>query len=379
MNQDSNTKVSLRNVVIFAGAYCAFSIGSGYATGQEILQFFGAFGPQGIIGCFVSMLIFAFLGGALMQKGYDLKLKYHTQVFHYYCGKYIGTFLEWVTILFLFSVVSIMIAGTGAVASEYFALPGDVGSVFMALLCILSILLGLMRLADVIGSMGPVIIFFTIGIGILTVLNANTDWAKGWDVLYDLRSTKSWWFSTYDILDSAWFSGVLYASCMVFGSIPFLTGLGGKANSRREAFLGGFLGGVALMIASALMMAAMLCFPAEVAKLQVPNLFLAQQFAPALALIFSVILLLGIYSTAAPMFWVVINKLEQWLPNKTVKMAVTVVLGVVAYFGAQIGFGKLIGFLYPLMGQVGVLMIIVVLVKVFILKDNKDPGLEREE
>ena len=155
MNQDSNTKVSLRNVIIFAGAYCAFSIGSGYATGQEILQFFGAFGPQGIIGCFVSMLIFAFLGGALMQKGYDLKLKYHTQVFHYYCGKYIGTFLEWVTILFLFSVVSIMIAGTGAVASEYFALPGDVGSVFMALLCILSILLGLMRLADVIGSMGP--------------------------------------------------------------------------------------------------------------------------------------------------------------------------------------------------------------------------------
>ena len=133
------------------------------------------------------------------------------------------------------------------------------------------------------------------------------------------------------------------------------------------------------MIASALMMAAMLCFPAEVAKLQVPNLFLAQQFAPALALIFSVILLLGIYSTAAPMFWVVINKLEQWMPNKTVKMVVTVVLGVVAYFGAQIGFGKLIGFLYPLMGQVGVLMIIVVLVKVFILKDNKDPGLEREE
>jgi PTS system D-glucosamine-specific IIC component len=162
-------------------------------------------------------------------------------------------------------------------------------------------------------------------------------------------------------------------------SAAILRGLGGKANSRREAFLGGFLGGVALMIASALMMAAMLCFPAEVAKLQVPNLFLAQQFAPALALIFSVILLLGIYSTAAPMFWVVINKLEQWMPNKTVKMAVTVILGVVAYFGAQIGFGKLIGFLYPLMGQVGVLMIIVVLVKVFILKDNKDPGLEREE
>ena len=53
MNQDRNTKVSLRNVVIFAGAYCAFSIGSGYATGQEILQFFGISDPfpeEGVIG-----------------------------------------------------------------------------------------------------------------------------------------------------------------------------------------------------------------------------------------------------------------------------------------------------------------------------------------
>ncbi len=377
MNKNSDSKVSLRNVVIFAGAYCAFSIGSGYATGQEILQFFGAFGPAGIVGCLVSMCIFAFLGGALMQKGYDLQLKYHTQVFQYYCGKYIGILLEWITILFLFSVVSIMIAGTGAVASEYFNLPEDAGSIFMAVLCIFSVLLGLMRLADIIGSMGPVIIVFTIGIGILTVINAETEWAAGWNVLYDLRATKAWWFSSYEFLDSAWFSGVLYASCMVFGSIPFLTGLGSKANSRREAFLGGFTGGIALMVASMLMMAAMLCFPAEIAELQVPNLFLAKQFAPVLALMFSIILLLGIYSTAAPMFWVVINKLEQWIPNKQVKLIVTVLLGIVAYFGAQIGFGKLIGFLYPLMGQVGVLMIIVVLVKVY-CRNDKESNLEKD-
>lgn len=378
MSDKTKEKVSLRNIIIFAGAYCAFSIGSGYATGQEIMQFFGSFGPDGLIGCLISMIIFSFLGGALMQKGYDLKLKYHTQVFQFYCGKYIGIVLEWVTVLFLFSVVSIMIAGTGAVASEYFQLPPDVGSIFMAVLCILSILLGLMRLADIIGSMGPVIIIFTIGIGVLTLIQANTGWANGWEVLYDLRSTKSWWFASYSFLDSAWFSGILYASCMVFGSIPFLTGLGGKANSRREAFLGGFTGGVALMLASALMMSAMLCFPEEVATLQVPNLFLARQFAPLLALLFSIILLLGIYSTAAPMFWVVINKLEQWFPNKTVKMTVTVILGIVAYFGAQIGFGKLIGFLYPLMGQVGILMIIVVFIKVYFIKETKI-DLERED
>jgi uncharacterized membrane protein YkvI len=200
---------------------------------------------------------------------------------------------------------------------------------------------------------------------------------QGSEILWAKRATAEWWFAKYSFLDSAWFSGILYAACMVFGSIPFLTGLGSKANSRKEAFLGGFTGGVALIAAAGIMCAAMLCYPQEVADLQVPNLFLAQQYAPFMAMIFSVILILGIYSTAAPMFWVVINKLEQWIPNKTIKAGITVALGVIAYFGAQIGFGKLIGLLYPFMGQVGALMIIVVFVKVYLMKDGDYHALER--
>lgn len=376
--EDKTQSVSIRNLIIFAGAYCAFTIGSGYATGQEILQFFCAFGPSGLIGCLVSMILFAFLGGALMQKGYDLKLKYQTQVFRYYCGTYIGIFLEWITVIFLFGVVSIMIAGTGAMTSEYYGLSKEVGSIGMTVLCVISILLGLMRLADIIGSIGPVIIIFSILVGILTMFSASGTWAQNWQILYELRATGSWWFSRYDILDSAWFSGILYASCMIFGGIPFLTGLGSKANSRKEAFWGGFLGGVAIILAAGILVAAMLYFPEEIVALEVPNLFLVQQFAPVLAVVFSIILLLGIYSTAAPMFWVVINKLEQWIPNKAVKISVTLVLGIIAYFGAGLGFGRLIGFLYPLMGQVGVFMILVIIIKVYFM-DDKEMTLEREE
>lgn len=365
-----NNKVSIRNVIMFAGAYCAFIIGSGYATGQEIMQFFGSFGPNGLIGILVSMFLFAFLGGALMQKGYELQLKHHTQVFRYYCGKHLGVFLEWLTILFLFSVVSIMIAGTGAVASEYFGFPDAVGSIFMAILCIITVFLGLQKLADLVGTIGPVIIVFTLIIGVVTLINFNGDWANNWEILYDLRATKSWWFAKYSALDSAWFSGVLYATCMVFGSTPFFTALGSKAQSSREAFLGGFIGGVVIMLASGIMMAAMLCFPEEVAKLQVPNIYLAQQFTPVLAMFFSVILLMGIYSTAAPMFWVIINKTEQFIGNKSARLVLTLVLGVIAYFGAQIGFGTLIGILYPLNGQIGIFFILIVFAKVYFMKDK---------
>lgn len=96
-------KVSVLNVIKFAGAYIAFTFGSGFATGQEILQFFAAYGQQAIVAALVGMAIFASMGAALMVKGYDLQLKVETSIFRYYCGKYIGMALEVFTIVSLFA------------------------------------------------------------------------------------------------------------------------------------------------------------------------------------------------------------------------------------------------------------------------------------
>ena len=45
---DSDKKVNWGRVVILAGAIIAFTIGSGFATGQEIVQYYTAYGVQGI-------------------------------------------------------------------------------------------------------------------------------------------------------------------------------------------------------------------------------------------------------------------------------------------------------------------------------------------
>lgn len=41
-------KTDWLNVVKYAGAYIAFIIGSGFATGQEIIQFYTSYGIWGI-------------------------------------------------------------------------------------------------------------------------------------------------------------------------------------------------------------------------------------------------------------------------------------------------------------------------------------------
>ena len=48
-------KTNWLNVVKYAGAYIAFIIGSGFATGQEIIQFYTSYGIWGIGSVAISM------------------------------------------------------------------------------------------------------------------------------------------------------------------------------------------------------------------------------------------------------------------------------------------------------------------------------------
>ena len=44
-----NEKVNWKRVLILAGAVIAFTIGSGFATGQEIIQYYTAYGMKSIL------------------------------------------------------------------------------------------------------------------------------------------------------------------------------------------------------------------------------------------------------------------------------------------------------------------------------------------
>ena len=54
MGQDNNA-VSWKRVIILAGAVIAFTIGSGFATGQEIIQYYTAYGVKGLLA-FVTII-----------------------------------------------------------------------------------------------------------------------------------------------------------------------------------------------------------------------------------------------------------------------------------------------------------------------------------
>ncbi|AOV07472.1 hypothetical protein BI350_07910 [Sporosarcina ureilytica] len=68
------------------GAFIGVIVGAGFASGQEILQFFSSFGLIGIAGALVATGLFAFIGMNLTQLGSRLQTNSHQSViYHFTC------------------------------------------------------------------------------------------------------------------------------------------------------------------------------------------------------------------------------------------------------------------------------------------------------
>lgn len=371
-------RVNALNVLRFAGAFVAFLIGSGYASGQEIMQFFTAYGIWSIGGLLIALVLFAWLGKVLMNYGHrhrDLGPDHMAdQGFRYYCGKYFGTFLAWFIPIFLLLVCIVMTSGAGATLAQYFGLPNWVGSAGMCALVLVTNFFGFKRIVDVIGIVGPVIIVFSVVIATVAIaanpggLAEAGEHAATFAGMANATGGAPLWA----------LAGLLYVAYNVTGSLPFFTQTGGTACSAREAKWGGIVGGIAFIGAAILMNAALLCHIEDVAQLEVPTLFLSDLISPVISIVFAVILMGGIYSTAAPMMWTSVNRFapEGTKRNKIVLVAFSVIIMLVVL--SPLSYGQLMGIVYPYTGYIGIVFIACVIVRQAIEAYNKKKGLDVE-
>ncbi|HGM3507661.1 hypothetical protein KGF42_08770 [Clostridioides sp. ZZV15-6383] len=344
-------KVNIKTVISFAGAYVATVIGSGFATGQEILQFFTFYGYAGIIGGIISMILFSWFGAEVIEKGRELKLKEPIKIYQVYCGKYLGTFFEWFGPLFLFGTLVIMIAGAGATLSEYYGLNPYVGRIGMAIVSLITVSLGLTRLSKILGNIGPIIIIFTLLVGAISLFS-NIDALSNAGTMVDSLNIKT-------ATSNGYFSGVLYTCYNVIIVITFLTGMGASAVNKKDAVWGGIVGGVALMAAAIMMNLALLSDIGNIYTKEIPALYLADKISPIIGILFSVVLLLGIYTTAVPLLWSVTNRfVEDDHPKFKI---ITIVVSILACIGGLLPFDKLVGTLYPYTGYMGILILLCML------------------
>lgn len=89
--------------------------------------------------------------------------------------------------------------------------------------------------------------------------------------------------------------------------------------------------------------------------LEIPSLFVAASISPIFGDIFSVMLLLGIYTTAVPMLYTVCNKISS--DSKSWAYRITaIVTAIVSIFGGQLSFSTMISIIYPISGYAGLVI-----------------------
>ena len=342
------------SVLKITGAFIAFLFGSGFATGQEVMQFFVSAGVAGIGGAVLFMVLCTYLSVTLLLAGQKYRFQNIDEVFRYFAGDILGRLFAWYTILLLFSVYALMLAGAGSVLHEQYGSPVYVGSGLLASVVLVSLFFGLHELIDVIGTIGPLLAIFVLYIAITAVVQepgAVSAGAATISGLEMLRASGSWWMS-----------GLLYTALNVYGLFSFLPSVGATFENRKELILAGILGPLIYATALGVTILAFISLLPEVNGRLIPMLHLVDHALPALASVFAWVVLAGIFTTTAPVLWIV---LVRFTPDGSRRYKwLALVLSVIGFFACQaLPFDRLVNLIYPTVGYFGLLLILCMLIK----------------
>ncbi|MFA5527220.1 MAG: hypothetical protein WC996_01265 [Peptostreptococcales bacterium] len=344
---DTQNRCNKKAVVKFAGAFIAWIIGSGFATGQEVLQFFASYGYLSYGVVLLNLIGFLFLGQVLLVTGYEHKTETSFNHFKYFCGEKIGTFYSWVIHLTLLLIMPVLISGAGATLHEYYGMNHYLGSGLMTAMVLCTYLIGFEKLIKVVSTIGPVIIVFSLAIGTMTVLRDFSHFAgvsKHEAMLNELQTAPHWIISA-----------ILYLSLNFLSGSTYFTQLGISAQHKKEAKYGAFFGAMAIMLTIVIMNTAILLTAGDTATLAIPVLYLAKKMSYLLGGVFSIVLILGMFSSCSAMMWSVCSRFKKGgeRGNRIFAILVAIFIFVLGLFS----FGELIGIFYPLVGYIGLVFI----------------------
>nr|WP_312576857.1 hypothetical protein [Sedimentibacter sp.] len=351
--------VSIKKILRFAGAFVAFLIGSGFATGQEIIQYFVSYGYMGLVGIIVMFSIFLYMGVTFILFGYEHRNLNQYDIYTYYCGMTIGRFYNYFTIVFAYMSVIVMIGGAGATLNQQFGLPIYAGCIIMAVLSGITVILGLNKIVDIIGKIGPVIAMLSILLGLLAIIKNPMGLITAEKIIPNLKLMKAStnWF----------FAACTYVGFSILWLATFLSSMGATANSKKEAALGAITGVTFFSLAVMAVSLGLLANIELVAGSMIPSLILAENIKKVFAHIFSIAVVAGIYTTSVPLLWTVSSRISN--EQSCTFIITTVVLTIVAtLIGLNIPFDLLINLVYGINGYIGMVFLIFVITKKIINK-----------
>lgn len=162
--------VNWKKTFLLAGSLCACYMGAGFTSGQEVLQFFTSLGTMGLVSIAMSWILFIYFTYVIYKVAKEQNFNDPYDILEYYCGKILGRILVWYIVALMYGVFMIMLTGSGATINQYYGVPIYAGVWAMGILTLGTVVLGIDKLINIIGLIGPVKVLFIVIVGVPALL-----------------------------------------------------------------------------------------------------------------------------------------------------------------------------------------------------------------
>lgn len=331
-------------------AFVGITVGAGFASGQEVVQYFAGFGIWGVVAAAISAIIFAVSGLAFVQLGSYVLANDHSDVFSEVTHKYVAVFFDVIITFSLFCMGIAMMAGGGSSLKQQFGLPVWVGSAIMLALTIGIGLLDVDKVTAVIGGITPIMIIFVIIAAGYAFTHMHLSFAEMDAAAKSVHTAVPHW--SMSILN--------YVPLALTLAVSMAIVIGGDIGNPKVAGLGGIIGGSVFGVLMVIATLTLLTRIDVVAGDDLPMLTLVNQIHPWLGTFMSVVIFLMIFNTSIGIYYALATRYAGSSRKRFIILLVA--LSGIGFAISFMGFQNVVSYVYPIAGWGGLALVIVMLV-----------------
>ena len=329
--------------------YIGVIMGAGFASGRECWQFFGVFGKKGYFGAVFSTVCFVFLACMLTYIARSKNTSDLGRLISPFDNTYIDNVIGWTLGIIYYTMIIAMTAAGGSLLNQQFGISKVVGGLVIAVLCILTVLGDFERVSRIFRLLVPVLFI----IGIVTILlTIHIDFGQSGAVsgYRPGRMSPNWPVSA-----------LVFMAYNTLGMITMAGSCAVNAKDTANAYKGAVLGTLCLGGLTILLLRALLTDMAFSSSLDLPMLGFSARISPVLNVIYAVVLYGAVYSTGASTYYGFSTRIRSGRLKKYI-----IIFGAAAGFLLGLtGFKRLVEFLYPAQGYIGILFIFLIIMNFF--------------
>lgn len=348
----------LKEMIIVAFAFVGVVVGAGFATGQEIFQFFTSNGKFSVFGVFITGFIITIGGVFVLNTGYRLRSHNHTEPIKFYLPRTIAAIFDIILTLFLLALAMIMTAGGVSTLHESFGIPYAISSLILVLIILATLFLKFDRLITVLGMVTPFLVIIVTIIAIYYFITGSFDFNSADQYANNDNRTDKWW----------WFDAINYGSLQIAAAFSFLSVMGGRLKYEKSTIYGGILGGAIVTFLLLMLNLGMVTEFTNITDVALPSLLLANHISPIIGTFMAIIMILVIYNTVVGLMYAFASRFTE--PYQRNYYILIIIMAIVTFATTFIGFIELIGKVFPVMGIFGFILLIPIFIKGVFRKSN---------